>query len=98
MSRAMFPRISPLYLVVAGFALCAAGRASAQLASKSPFLPPQGAASAPTTSAPLQFVGYLDTRDGRLFRLHDPAKKASTWVKLNEKHPDFDVLAKQHDD
>ena len=92
----MFPRVSPLCFGLAALALAAPGRA--QLASKSPFMPPQGATNAPTSSAPLQFAGYMDTRDGRIFRIHDPAKKASTWIKLNEKHPDFDVLVKQHDD
>ena len=94
----MFPRVSPLCIALAALALATPGRVNAQLASKSPFLPPQAAANAPTSTAPLQFAGYMDTRDGRIFRIHDPAKKTSTWVKLNEKHPDFDVVAKQHDD
>lgn len=94
----MFPRISLSQFVLAGVALFAFDSARGQLASKSPFMSPQAAANAPTASAPLQFVGYLDTRDGRLFRIHDPARKASAWVKLNEKHPDFDVTVKQHDD
>ena len=94
----MVPRVSPLHLALAALGLCATVPASAQLASKSPFMPPQSATAAPTAAAPLQFVGYLDTGDGRLFRIHDPAKKTSAWVKLNERHPDFDVTVKQHDD
>jgi hypothetical protein len=94
----MFPRISPSPLMLVGIALLMAGSAAGQLVSKSPFLPPQAASAGPSASAPLQFLGYLDTRDGRMFRIHDPAKKTSTWAKLNEKQPDFDVVVKQHDD
>jgi hypothetical protein len=94
----MSPRISPSNLFLLGVALLIARPATAQLVSKSPFLPPQAASTAPTANAPLQFIGYVDTREGRLFRLHDPAKKVSTWVKLNEKQPEFDVLVKQHDE
>jgi hypothetical protein len=87
-------------LMVAGIACTAAPWVGAQLTSKSPFMAPQAAAtSAPTESAPLKYVGYMETAsEGRLFRIHDPAKKTSTWVKLNERNADFDVVAKQHDE
>jgi hypothetical protein len=94
----MVPRISPWSLVLAGIALALSHPARAQLASKSPFMPPQSAATGPTAAAPLQFVGYMDTRDGRVYRIHDPAKKTSAWVKLNEKNGDMDVVVKQHDE
>jgi hypothetical protein len=70
----------------------------AQLAAKSPFMPPQsGGAGTPTAGAPLEFRGFIETSEGVQYRIYDPAKKSGIWVKLNEKNPDFDVLAKQHD-
>jgi hypothetical protein len=39
----------------------------------------------------------MESGDERLYRIHDPAKKTGTWVKLNERNADFDVIAKQHD-
>ena len=86
-------------LAVAIAVLGVAGRASAQLASKSPFMAPQAAATnAPTAGAPLQYIGYMDTHEGRQFREFDPAKKTGAWVRLNEKNSELDVLAKQHDE
>lgn len=61
-------------------------------------MPPQSAATTgPTPGAPLEYRGYMETGEGRLFRIHDPAKKTGTWIKMNEKNADFDILAKQHD-
>jgi hypothetical protein len=96
----MFPRVFPLRsLAAAGVALALATQSVAQIAAKSPFMPPQAATTTgPTEGAPLEYRGYMETSEGTLYRIHDPAKKAGTWVKLNERNPDFDVLAKQHDD
>lgn len=87
-------------VLIASVALAAVASLEAQLASNSPFLPPQSAASnAPSADAPLEFGGYLDTSGGRLYRISvkDPARKTAIWVKLNERNPDLDVLVKQHD-
>jgi hypothetical protein len=96
----MSPRVSSLsLLIVAGFSAGAGFSAEAQLASKSPFMPPAAATTtAPTASAPIQYVGYMEAAGGRQYRLYDPAKKVGTWVKLNERNPEFEVLAKQHDE
>lgn len=96
----MTPRIlflSRLVVVIA--AIGAAARLPAQIAAKSPFMAPQAAASnAPTVGAPLEFRALIETAEGVQFRLYDPAKKTGTWVKLNERNPEFEVLAKQLDD
>jgi hypothetical protein len=96
----MSPRAFTLRsLAVAGVVLALATQSVAQIAAKSPFMPPQGATTTgPTEGAPLEYRGYMETSEGTLYRIHDPAKKAGTWVKLNVRNPDFDVLAKQHDD
>ena len=96
----MYPRTSSLCrLAVVGITLGLVTRAGAQLASKSPFMPPQNAASnAPTAGAPLEFRGFIETSEGVQYRIYDPAKKTYTWVKLNQRDPDFDVVAKQHDE
>ena len=90
-------RAFPALLALWGITVALPARA--QLAAHSPFLPQQGSATAPTTGAPLEFGGYLDTPTGeRLFRLKDPARKSSEWVKLNEKSPSLGVVAKQFDE
>lgn len=72
--------------------------ARAQLAAKSPFIPAAGAApTAPAAEQPLEFRGYMETSEGRRYRIYDPAKKAGFWVSLNEAEKDLGVVAKQHD-
>src|SRR4051812_24956229 len=95
----MFPRVLLLCrFAVLGIAAFAADQAAAQLAAKSPFLPPQGAAgNTPTAGAPLEYRGYIETAEGIQYRIFDPAKKTGTWLKLNERNPEFEVVAKQHD-
>lgn len=91
------PRYS-LFRFTIALAMAAAARLDAQLAKNSPFVPPQGAATAgPTAGAPLEFRGWLKTAEGILYRIRDPARKADTWVKLNERDSTLEVTAKQHD-
>ena len=94
--RPRFPR----HLLFALIAVGGAGRAGAQLAAVSPFMPVQttaGAASA-TMGAPLEFRGLAATSDGVKFRVVDMGpKKNGTWVRLNERDPDLGVIAKQYD-
>lgn len=93
----MLPRrLLPCLVALACASLAVAPRGAAQLVSKSPFLPPQSSAPAPTQSAPLEFLGFLKTADGLQYRIYDPAKKAGAWVKIDERNPEFDVIAKQH--
>src|SRR5687768_15121387 len=95
----MFLRASSHRLtLVAALVVALSASAAAQIAAKSPFMPPQSApTTGPTPGAPLEFRGYLQSGDERLYRIHDPAKKTGTWIKLNERNADFDVTAKQHD-
>lgn len=66
---------------------------------RSPFLPAQAAGvAAPTPGAPLEYRGYMVTSEGTQYRLVDPAGKKGAWVKLNERNPDLEVIAKQYDD
>ena len=37
----------------------------------------------------------METSEGMRFRLYDPARKVGVWVKLNERDPTLDVVAKQ---
>jgi hypothetical protein len=97
----MFSRPTPIrrLVVVAVIAMLAGVEGRGQLAATSPFLPSRNSAvAAPTANAPLEYRGLLTTSDGRtLFRLYDPAKKAGTWLALNERGPDFNALVKQYD-
>lgn len=86
-------------LAVALAVFGAAAQMPAQIAAKSPFMAPQAAANnAPTAGAPLEFRALIETAEGVQFRLYDPAKKTGTWVKLNERNSELEVLAKQHDE
>lgn len=97
----MFPRAAlPRRVAAAGLVLAAACAGRGEVTSKSPFLPQAGAAgpAAPTAGAPLEFRGYLATAEGVQYRVYDPARKMGAWVRLNERNPDLDVVAKQHDE
>lgn len=94
----MIPRVPLTRLLLALLGGWAAHRAEAQLAAKSPFMPPAaGSGNAPTAGAPLEFRGFIETGEGIQYRIFDPAKKTGAWVRLNERNPDWDVLVKQHD-
>lgn len=96
----MSPRSLLLSRLAVAFAVCGgAAPVAAQIAAKSPFMAPQAAANnAPTAGAPLEFRALIETAEGVQFRLYDPAKKTGTWVKLNERNSELEVLAKQHDE
>jgi hypothetical protein len=83
-----------------GCALAASITARAQLASRSPFLPPQAAnAPSPTQGATLEFRGTMETPEGGLqVRIYDPAHKVGAWLKVNERDATLDALIKQYDD
>lgn len=79
--------------------LVAGGRAFAQLAASSPFLPQGSAAAAAVTNSPLEYGGYLDTPAGeRLYRVNDPARKIGAFLKQGERHDGLGVVIKQSDD
>jgi hypothetical protein len=96
----MSARVLPIRsLAAAGLALVISQPSLAQIAAKSPFMPPQSAASAgPTAGAPLEFRGVIGSASGTLYRIYDPGKKVGVWVPLNERHSEFDVLVKQYDE
>ena len=80
---------------LAGLARLAAVESAAQ-PSPSPVLPHSVAvANAPAVGAPIEFRGLMETSEGMRFRIYDPARKAGVWVKLNERDPTLDVVAKQ---
>ncbi len=69
----------------------------AQLASNSPFMGPQASGPGPTQGAPLEYRGYMVTREGTQYVIYDPARKARAFLKLNERDGNLDVLVKQFD-
>jgi hypothetical protein len=96
----MFSRASSfnLFMFAGLVVLATTARADTQLAAKSPFMPPQAVVNAtPTAGAPLEYRGIMETSEGVQFRIYDPVKKVGTWVKVNERNPDFDVTVKQQD-
>lgn len=95
----MVPRHMFCRFIFAALAAFAGGDAVGQVASRSPFMPPQaaGSKSGPTEGAPLEYHGFIQSGDDVRYRIYNPARKAATWVKIDERNPDFDVVAKQHD-
>lgn len=85
-------------LVALGLTLLGAGRAEAQLVSKSPFLSAAaGGAASPTAGAPLEYRGMMQTAQGIKARIVDPSRKAGVWLLANERDPGFDFVVKQID-
>jgi hypothetical protein len=63
------------------------------LLAKSPFEPAGMPAVAPANS-PLEYVGFIETRDGMLYRLRNPARKMAAFVRLNVPDPELGVTAR----
>jgi hypothetical protein len=59
-------------------------RAASNLLENSPFLPADAAAHASQSTAPLELRSIVKEDGQYEFSLYDPAKKQSTWVRLNE--------------
>lgn len=90
-------RRSPICLAaVVGF-FAAAPAVRAELIKVSPFLLPQGSASAATPNAPLEYSGSVAFGDSEQYRVYDPARKVGVWLKMGERDPNLDVVIKQHD-
>ena len=69
-------------------------QAGSNLLENSPFLPPNvSAAGAAQEAAPLELRSVLKAGGEYEFSLYDPAKKQSTWARLNEPGHDFVVKA-----
>ena len=85
-------------VLLTGSVFFVSGGLCAQLATNSPFLPPQSAAPPPAAqNAPLEFRGFIQTGDGVHYRVHDPARKVGTWAKIEEREPNLGVLVKGYD-
>ncbi len=85
-------RLSRPLLMFATAILALATRSPAQLAANSPFLPAASAGAAVVTEgAAIELRGVMETRDGLSFCIFDPAKKVSTWTRINQKGYDFQV-------
>jgi hypothetical protein len=68
-------------------------QAESSLLENSPFLPPEAMARATPTTAPLELRSILKEEGQYEFSLYDPARKQSTWVRLNEPGNPFLVKA-----
>jgi hypothetical protein len=68
-------------------------RAGSTLLENSPFLPPNISGGASQEASPLELRSILRAVGDFEFSLYDPAKKLSTWARLNEPGHDFIVKA-----
>lgn len=82
--------IPPVAAVVVGVL---SARAASNLLDNSPFLPATVAPGAGQDAAPLELRSILKEGADYEFSLYDPAKKQSTWARLNEGGHDFMVKA-----
>jgi hypothetical protein len=80
----------PLLAVAAGVLPV---RAGSGLLESSPFLPPNSSAGAAQEASPLELRSILRAGGDFEFSLYDPARKLSTWARLNEPGHDFIVKA-----
>jgi hypothetical protein len=94
----MPPRSTPICgFLMAGLALLLTGAAQAQLLRDSPFKSRASSAAVEATKLPLEFCGYIQTRDGLQFRVRDPEKKRAAFVQLNVAEPELGIVARRHD-
>jgi hypothetical protein len=89
---------SSLYRFLGGAAFFGLGLASVSFAAEglsrnSPFIPAGGPSgpAATTENTPLELRGIMTTANGNVYGLFDPAKRQSSWVKLNETGNDYTV-------
>jgi len=68
-------------------------QAGSNLLENSPFLPPNISTGAAQESTPLELRSVLKAGGEYEFSLYDPAKKQSTWARLNEPGHDFVIKA-----
>ena len=80
-----------IYAAGACLGLLPVGRAVAQVAETSPFLPPGAAAGANGVgeNAMLELRGIMTTAAGTRFCIYDPVKKSGIWSGLNERGNPF---------
>jgi len=93
-----FMRANTSFLVLVSPLLCMAvgmrpARAASNLLENSPFLPANVASGAAQEVAPLELRSILKEGPDYAFSLYDPAKRLSTWAKLNEAGNEFVIKA-----
>ena len=95
--RARFTRLTrPWLVVIAAGAMIIGTTARGQLPRRSPFESERQAAITPN-DLPLEYVGYIRTAAGLEFRLRDRPRKTAAFVRMNERVPDFDAVARSFD-
>jgi hypothetical protein len=77
--------------------LFSAAQASGQLASRSPFLPSEAEVAATAPAPALEFSGHIELAGGPQFRVIDPTRKTSSWVRLNQPDAELGLVAKRYD-
>jgi hypothetical protein len=92
------PRRNLIRSIVAAVFAAAVPGLRAELIKISPFMPPASSSAAPTQNAPLQYMGWVQTAGGILYRVVDPTHKTGVFLKIGEKDANLDVLVKQYDD
>jgi hypothetical protein len=83
--------------MMTGLALAAGSDALAQLSRRSPFDSQEKHLVAVTSALPLEFAGFIQTRDGLQFRVQNPARKMAAFVQLDVRDAELDVTAKEYD-
>ncbi|ATC64138.1 hypothetical protein CMV30_09320 [Nibricoccus aquaticus] len=77
---------TPARLFFAVLSLGLSGVAMAKISTESPFVPKNGQAlAAPTENSPIELRGVMQTREGLMFGIYEPASQKGTWVKADEK-------------
>jgi hypothetical protein len=77
----------------ASLMLASSVRAESNLLQNSPFLPPDGGTRSAQQAAPLELRSIVVEGGQYEFSLYDPARRQSTWVRLNEPNQEFTITA-----
>jgi hypothetical protein len=84
-------------LMVTGLALLAASEMRAQLSRRSPFDSQEKHAAAGASAQPLEFAGFIQTREGLQFRVRNPEGKKAAFLQLEVRDPELDVTVREYD-
>ena len=76
---------TPARLFLATLSVGLTTGAMAKISTESPFVPKNGQAmAAPTENSPIELRGVMQTSEGMMFGIYEPASQKGTWVKANE--------------
>ncbi len=76
---------TPARLFFAVLSLGLSSEVVGRISTESPFVPKNGQSlAAPTENSPIELRGVMQTSEGLMFGIYEPASQKGNWVKVNE--------------